>query len=71
MKKATGLHAGSAGQDDAPVKVNERVAAGGLLAVVHANDEARLAEAQAEIAKAIISGAAAVAPVPLVDPVIG
>jgi pyrimidine-nucleoside phosphorylase len=53
------------------VKIGERVQAGDVLAVVHANDEAKLAEAQAEIAKAVVIGDAAVTPVPLIDSVIG
>jgi pyrimidine-nucleoside phosphorylase len=53
------------------VKIGERVAAGDVLAVVHANDEAKLAEAQAAITRAVVIGDAAIRPVPLVDSVIG
>ncbi|CAM2980452.1 thymidine phosphorylase [Rariglobus hedericola] len=53
------------------VKIGERVAAGDVLAVVHANDEAKLAAAQAEIAKAVVIGDAEVLPVQLVDSVVG
>lgn len=56
---------------DALVKIGERVAAGGLLAVVHANDEAKLAEAQAAITQAVVIGEEAVAPVPLVAERVG
>ena len=37
-------------------KMGERVVAGGTLAVIHANDEAALAEARAMLAKAIVVG---------------
>jgi pyrimidine-nucleoside phosphorylase len=53
------------------VKIGERVQAGDVLAVVHANDEAKLAAAQADITKAVVIGDTAVTPVPLVDSVIG
>lgn len=53
------------------VKIGERVQAGDVLAVVHANDETKLAAAQAEIVKAVVIGSTAVAPVPLIDSVIG
>jgi thymidine phosphorylase len=53
------------------VKIGERVEAGDVLAVVHANDEAKLAAAQAEIAKAVVIGYAAVATPMLIDSVIG
>lgn len=43
------------------VKIGERVQAGDVFAVVHANDEEKLAEAQAAIAKAIVIGDTAVA----------
>ena len=53
------------------VKVGERVAAGAPLGVIHANDEAALAEATAMLAKAITIGdAAGIAP-KLIDEVIG
>lgn len=42
------------------VKTGERVEAGGVLAVVHANDEAKLAEAREAVARAIVLGAEAV-----------
>jgi len=38
---------------------------------VHANDEAKLGTARAEIAEAVVIGDAAVKPVALVDSVIG
>jgi pyrimidine-nucleoside phosphorylase len=53
------------------VKIGELVQAGDVLAVVHANDETKLAAAQAEIVKAVVIGSTAVAPVPLIDSVIG
>jgi pyrimidine-nucleoside phosphorylase len=53
------------------VKIGERVQAGDVLAVVHANDEAKLAAAQADITKAVVIGDTAVTPVPLIDSVIG
>lgn len=56
---------------DSLVKTGERVDAGGVLAVVHANDEAKLAEAQAQIAKAVVIGDAAEAVSRLVGDVIG
>jgi pyrimidine-nucleoside phosphorylase len=48
------------------VKVGERVAAGGRLATLHANDEAALAEARAMLAAAIAVGDTAPAPVALI-----
>ena len=48
------------------VKVGERVAAGGRLATLHANDEAALAEARAMLAAAITVGDTAPAPVALI-----
>lgn len=53
------------------VKIGERVSAGDVLAVVHANDEAKLAAAQAETVKAVVVGDAPAAAVKLVDSVIG
>ena len=53
------------------VKIGERVSAGGVIAVVHANDEVALAEARERVAKAVRFSAEPV-PVPrLVDEVIG
>ena len=52
-------------------KVGERVAAGEPLAVLHANDETRLAEARALLAEAFTLGDAPVVPPPLVAEVIG
>jgi pyrimidine-nucleoside phosphorylase len=48
------------------VKVGERVAAGATLAVIHANDDAALAEARALLARAIVVGAKAPAPAALI-----
>ncbi len=56
---------------DGLVKIGERVAAGGVLAVVHANDEAKSAEAEAAILRAVKIGDAAVVPGPLVAARIG
>jgi pyrimidine-nucleoside phosphorylase len=56
---------------DGLVKIGERVAAGGVLAVVHANDEAKAAEAEAAILRAVRIGDAAVVPGPLVAARIG
>ncbi len=53
------------------VKVGERVASGAPLAVLHANDDARLAEARALLAEAFTLGDAPVTPPPLVAEVIG
>jgi len=39
------------------VKIGERVAAGGTLAVIHANDEGSLAEAREILERAIVVGA--------------
>jgi pyrimidine-nucleoside phosphorylase len=56
---------------DGLVKIGERVAAGGVLAVVHANDEAKAAEAEEAILRAVKIGDAAVVPGPLVAARIG
>lgn len=53
------------------VKIGERVEAGDVLAVVHANDEAKLAEARAEIAKAVVIGEERPRTTRLVEAVIG
>lgn len=53
------------------VKVGERVAAGGPLCVIHANDEAGLAAAREMIARAIVVGDVAGTTVKLIDEVIG
>ncbi len=53
------------------VKIGKHVEAGDVLAVVHANDEVKLAAAQAEIAKAVVIGDGAVTPAPLIALVIG
>ena len=53
------------------VKVGERVASGAPLAVLHANDARRLAEARALLADAFTLGDAPVTPPPLVAEVIG
>ncbi len=53
------------------VKVGERVAAGGPLCVIHANDEAGLAAAREMIARAIVVGDVAGATPQLIDEVIG
>jgi thymidine phosphorylase len=53
------------------VKVGERVASGAPLAVLHANDVRRLAEARALLADAFTLGDAPVTPPPLVAEVIG
>lgn len=51
-------------------KVGERVAAGGVLAVIHANDETALAEAQAMVAAAITIGEAGPEMPPLIADVL-
>ena len=56
---------------DGLVKIGERVEAGGVLAVVHANDEAKLAGAVEAILRAVKLGDAEVAPRPLVAARIG
>ncbi len=53
------------------LKVGEPVAAGGALCVIHANDEAALAEARALLAAAIVVGEAPGALPPLVAEIIG
>jgi thymidine phosphorylase len=53
------------------VKVGERVAAGGPLCVIHANDEAGLAAAREMIARAIVVGDVAGTMPQLIDEVIG
>ena len=53
------------------LKVGERVAAGEPLAVLHANDETRLAEARALMAEAFTLGDVPIVPPPLVAEVIG
>ncbi len=53
------------------VKIGERVTAGGVLAVIHANDEKSLAEAESIVAGAIELGEAPVKPAPLIDGLIG
>ncbi|MFA6961096.1 MAG: thymidine phosphorylase [Opitutaceae bacterium] len=53
------------------VKIGERVQVGDVLAVVHANDEAKLVEAVAAVTAAVVVGDAAVVSVTLVDSVIG
>jgi pyrimidine-nucleoside phosphorylase len=55
---------------DRLVKIGERVPAGGVLCVIHANDEAALAEAQATLAAAIVVGDQPGVPPPRVDQVI-
>lgn len=52
------------------VKIGERVEAGAVLAVVHANDEAKLVEAQAAITRAVVIGNSPVITAPLIDAVI-
>ena len=53
------------------VKIGERVASGGTLAVVHANNESALAPACESVAQAITFSPTPVAPPPLVDELIG
>ncbi len=53
------------------VKVGERIEAGALLALIHANDEQALADAKAMLEKAISIGDAPGAVVPLIDELIG
>lgn len=53
------------------VKVGTRVSAGAPLGVIHANDEAALAEAQAMLASAIVLGDSAGAAPRLIDEIIG
>ncbi len=52
------------------VKVGERVVRGQPLCVVHANDDDRLSEALATLARAVVIGAAPVEPAPLIARVI-
>jgi thymidine phosphorylase len=52
------------------VKIGERVAAGGVLAVIHARDDASLGEARALLGGAIVLGDAAAAAAPLVAEVL-
>jgi thymidine phosphorylase len=53
------------------VKVGEPVAAGATLAVIHANDAAALAAAQAMLAQAILVGDVAGTTPTLIDEMIG
>ena len=53
------------------VKVGERIAPGGVLAMIHANDEAALAAARPMIERAIVIGDAPGVPTPLLDEIIG
>jgi pyrimidine-nucleoside phosphorylase len=55
---------------DALVKIGERVAAGAPLCVIHANDEAALAEAQRQLAAAIAIGDRAPPALPLLGAVL-
>jgi pyrimidine-nucleoside phosphorylase len=52
------------------VKVGERVAPGGLLAMIHANDETALAAARALLSRAIVVGETPGTPLKLIDEVI-
>jgi thymidine phosphorylase len=53
------------------VKTGEKVAPGGTLCVIHANDEGKLAEAKAILGKAIKVGTEPGVPARLVDEIIG
>jgi pyrimidine-nucleoside phosphorylase len=53
------------------VKVGERVAPGGVLAMIHANDEGALAAACPMIQRAIVIGDTPGVPTPLLDEIIG
>jgi pyrimidine-nucleoside phosphorylase len=53
------------------VKIGERVAPGGILAMIHANDGDALAAAQRALARAIVIGETPGRPVPLIDEIIG
>ena len=74
------LGAGRARSDDAVdpavgvahlVKIGDRVEAGQALAVIHANDEGALADAEARLRQAIALGIHPIAPPPLVAEVVG
>jgi pyrimidine-nucleoside phosphorylase len=52
------------------VKVGERVAPGGVLAMIHANDEAALAAARALLSRAIVVGETPGTPFKLIDEII-
>ena len=53
------------------VKIGERVEAGALLCVIHANGEQALAEANRMLAKAITVGTAPAAKAKLIDEIVG